>query len=114
LAIGANSTAKHMQQMEKALQKIKKLLTSSHNHTDSDTNGWIYCSSGSVCYDLTNGSRLDKFSHLINILIFTKLGLSIGYYHIRLNMNDIHEIAFWTHNGHYKYMVMPFGLFNIL
>lgn len=43
---------------------------------------------------------------------FSKLDLCLGYHQIRMKEEDIPKTVFRTHEGHYEFVVMSFGLIN--
>lgn len=44
---------------------------------------------------------------------FGKHDLKAGYHQILVKPEDTHKTAFCTHDGHYEFLVIPFGLTNV-
>jgi hypothetical protein len=56
----------------------------------------------------------ETINRLSGAKIYIKLDLKDAYYRIRIKANNKWKITFRTRYGYFEYIIMPFGLINVL
>ena len=54
----------------------------------------------------------DLFDQLERASVFSKIDIRLGHHQLRIREENIPKTTFRTHYGHYKFVVMSFGLTN--
>lgn len=77
---------------------------------------WWFCVDYRALNTVTVNDRFpimtieELFDELSDAQVFSKLDLWLGYHQVRIHPPDVEKSGFLTHEGHYKFLVMPFSL----
>ncbi|KAL4340240.1 hypothetical protein GQ457_08G024410 [Hibiscus cannabinus] len=79
---------------------------------------WQFCVEYQALIEITikdkfSISTVDElFDDLGDSQYFSKMDLLTGYHQIRVKAKDVPKMMFQTHEEHYEFLVMPFGMTN--
>jgi hypothetical protein len=55
----------------------------------------------------------DMFDQLQGASVFSKINLRLKYHKLKIKIEDVQKTLFRNQCGHYKFLIMPFGLANV-